>query len=41
MPHHWLGDGYCDDGTDVDDGGGDVRQSLALLVHLLQPAPPL
>ena len=34
MPHHWLGDGYCDDGSDVDDGGGDVR--LALLVHLLQ-----
>ncbi len=22
-PHHWLGDGYCDDGTDVEDGGLD------------------
>ena len=20
MPHHWLGDGYCDDGSDLDDG---------------------
>ena len=23
MPHHWLGDGFCDDGSDVKDGGGD------------------
>ena len=23
MPHHWLGDGFCDDGSDVQDGGGD------------------
>ena len=30
MPHHWLGDGYCDDGSDVDDGGGDFNCNIFL-----------
>ena len=30
-PHHWLGDGYCDDGTDVDDGGEHACIILPLL----------
>jgi hypothetical protein len=25
MPHHWLGDGYCDDGKDQKDGKGDCE----------------
>ena len=29
-PHHWLGDGYCDDGTDVDDGGGNFNCNIFL-----------
>ena len=28
-PHHWLGDGYCDDGTDVEDGGLDCEMALS------------
>ena len=28
MPHHWLGDGYCDDASDLDDGGGDCAGPL-------------
>eukprot|EP01052_Picozoa_sp_SAG31_P010384 SAG31_NODE_568_length_14006_cov_4.252119_4_plen_164_part_00 len=27
-PHHWLGDGYCDDGSDTDDGGGDFNCNI-------------
>jgi len=26
FPHHWLGDGYCDNGKDSKDGGGDCAQ---------------
>lgn len=29
-PHHWLGDGYCDDGSDTDDGGGDFNCNIFL-----------
>ena len=29
-PHHWLGDGYCDDGTDVEDGGLDFNCNIFL-----------
>eukprot|EP01052_Picozoa_sp_SAG31_P025789 SAG31_NODE_2285_length_6011_cov_5.276556_2_plen_167_part_00 len=29
-PHHWLGDGYCDDGSDADDGGGDFNCNIFL-----------
>ena len=29
-PHHWLGDGYCDDGSDVDDGGGNFNCNIFL-----------
>ena len=30
MPHHWLGDGYCDDGSDIEDGGGDCKHTECL-----------
>ena len=29
-PHRWLGDGYCDDGSDVDDGGGNFNCNIFL-----------
>ena len=29
-PHHWLGDGYCDDGTDTQDGGLDCARQYCL-----------
>ena len=32
-PHHWLGDGYCDDGTDVEDGGLDCEMAFASLLR--------
>ena len=28
-PHHWLGDGYCDDGDDVEDGGLDCAPNYS------------
>ena len=29
-PHHWLGDGYCDDGSDTEDGSGNFNCNIFL-----------
>jgi hypothetical protein len=39
-PHHWLGDGYCDDASDIEDGGLDCELSPPFAHATSPPAPP-